>query len=241
MFERRLRALHSVRAWRRWRWRPLAFAALILQGFASTITPQATGGCATAPRSPGWSDSDIAEAAAAREKLLADYRFDAEAKPPILQGPCGIAAPIRLRGLRGWPSVEFSPPPTIARPAALALDSWLASRVQPAAREILGAPVTRIFVVASYDCRTRNSDPWEKLSSHALGAAVDISGFVTVRGDRIMVKHYWPPFSRTAAFLRRVYHGACGIFGIVLGPETNALHRNHFHLEVQQRDKPYCR
>jgi hypothetical protein len=36
-------------------------------------------------------------------------------------------------------------------------------------------------------------------------------------------------------FLRRLHKGACGIFGTVLGPEANAAHRDHFHLDLAPR------
>jgi hypothetical protein len=41
--------------------------------------------------------------------------------------------------------------------------------------------------------------------------------------------------SAETAFLRRLHKGACGIFGTVLGPEANAAHRDHFHLDLATR------
>ncbi len=38
-----------------------------------------------------------------------------------------------------------------------------------------------------------------------------------------------------AAFLRRLHHGACGVFGTVLGPEANEAHRSHFHFDMKDR------
>ncbi|MFC7552495.1 extensin family protein [Pseudoroseomonas wenyumeiae] len=35
-----------------------------------------------------------------------------------------------------------------------------------------------------------------------------------------------------AAFLRDVRDGACRFFGAVLGPDYNAAHRDHFHMEA---------
>jgi hypothetical protein len=224
-----------------WRWRPVALANMILIAFASTIGSLVTGGCATQPRWETWPDATLAEANGARMKLLANSRFDAEPLPPILQGSCGIPAPVLLRGFRTSPQVFFSPPATIARPTVEALDSWVGSVVQPAAWQILGAPVSRIVLMGSYNCRTRNSDPFEQLSSHAFGAAVDVAGFITVRGDRVMIKDSWRRPGPASAFLRQVHRGACGGFGVVLGPNTNALHNNHFHLEVTRRRTVYCR
>ncbi|HUS97159.1 MAG TPA: extensin family protein [Hyphomicrobiaceae bacterium] len=45
-----------------------------------------------------------------------------------------------------------------------------------------------------------------------------------------------------ALFLRQIHQDACGIFGTVLGPEANAAHRNHFHLDLAPRRRSaYCR
>jgi len=41
--------------------------------------------------------------------------------------------------------------------------------------------------------------------------------------------------SAEAGFLRRLHKGACGVFGTVLGPEANELHRDHFHFDLAQR------
>lgn len=38
-----------------------------------------------------------------------------------------------------------------------------------------------------------------------------------------------------SAFLRRIHDAACRMFGTTLGPEANADHRNHFHLDMAER------
>ena len=38
-----------------------------------------------------------------------------------------------------------------------------------------------------------------------------------------------------ATFLKRLHHGACSVFGTVLGPEANEAHRDHFHLDMKER------
>jgi hypothetical protein len=40
-------------------------------------------------------------------------------------------------------------------------------------------------------------------------------------------------------FLRAVHQAGCRRFATGLGPEANALHRNHFHFDMGQG--PYCR
>jgi len=51
------------------------------------------------------------------------------------------------------------------------------------------------------------------------------------------------PISPEAAFLRRLHAGACQQFTTVLGPDANAEHYNHFHLDLAMRrnQSHYCR
>ncbi len=44
-----------------------------------------------------------------------------------------------------------------------------------------------------------------------------------------------PAMTGNAHFLRAVHRSACRIFGTVLGPEANAAHNNHFHLDMAER------
>lgn len=41
--------------------------------------------------------------------------------------------------------------------------------------------------------------------------------------------------------LRRMYKGACGIFGTTLGPDSDRFHQDHFHFDTAQyRSGSYC-
>ncbi|MBF3247311.1 extensin, partial [Pseudomonas aeruginosa] len=42
----------------------------------------------------------------------------------------------------------------------------------------------------------------------------------------------WAGESADGRFLRRVRDGACASFNAVLGPDYNAAHRDHFHLDM---------
>ena len=67
---------------------------------------------------------------------------------------------------------------------------------------------------------------------NATANAIDISGFVLADGRRITVLGNWvggTPAERE--FLRAIHASACKRFGMVLGPNYNAAHRNHFHIE----------
>jgi hypothetical protein len=49
----------------------------------------------------------------------------------------------------------------------------------------------------------------------------------------------WNASVKEREFLRVVHDSACKRFGTVLGPDYNAAHHNHFHLEAG--DSSYCR
>jgi hypothetical protein len=40
--------------------------------------------------------------------------------------------------------------------------------------------------------------------------------------------------------LREVHEGACGIFSTSIGPDSDALHEDHFHYDLAERRRPYC-
>ena len=113
---------------------------------------------------------------------------------------------------------------------AKAFSDWARFGVDRAARQILGSPIARIETMGSYACR--NVAGSERRSAHARAEAIDVSGFVLADGRRIVLKRDWDSGdAATREFLRVVHQSACKRFGTVLGPEYNAAHEDHFHLE----------
>lgn len=150
---------------------------------------------------------------------------------------CGIESPVRVRQIDGIP---LSQPATINCDTAEALQEWLNNSVVPAVGR-RGGGVASLRVIASYSCRTRNSQPGARLSEHATGNAVDVAGIVLADGSEISVLDDWGN-GREGRILREVHQGACGTFGTVLGPESDRYHRDHFHFDVAAyRSGAYCR
>lgn len=119
---------------------------------------------------------------------------------------------------------------------------WARNGVAPAAREILGAELVKIETMGSYACRNTvgTAPAYTRLSGHAIGNAVDVSGFVLADGRRITVQDGWRSSDpATAEFLRVIRGSACKRFGTVLSPDYNAAHYNHFHLEDDRAG--FCR
>lgn len=113
---------------------------------------------------------------------------------------------------------------------AKSFTDWARFGVDRAARQILGSPIARIETMGSYACR--NVAGTERRSAHARAEAIDVSGFVLADGRRIVLKRDWNGGdAATREFLRVVHKSACKRFGTVLGPDYNAAHEDHFHLE----------
>jgi hypothetical protein len=122
-------------------------------------------------------------------------------------------------------------PFALACPAAVSLALWEHHVLQPAARAHFGRPVVRIEHLGSYACRNVYGREGARRSQHATARALDIAGFVIEGGQRISVLQDWDDGSTQADFLRDVHRGACRYFDGVLGPEYNAAHRDHLHLD----------
>lgn len=115
---------------------------------------------------------------------------------------------------------------------AAALYVWEREVVAPAARQYLGGKVSRITHVGTYACRRVNGSASGRPSQHATANAIDITGFRLADGRRVSVLSGWNGSAQQRAFLRAVRDGGCKLFRGVLSPDYNALHRDHFHLDM---------
>ena len=84
-----------------------------------------------------------------------------------------------------------------------------------------------------YSCRNIiGSKFWvTRRSEHAKANAVDIGAFRLKNGSTISVRKHWKGTGKKAQFLRAVHLGACRYFRVVLGPEFNRAHHDHFHFD----------
>ena len=115
-------------------------------------------------------------------------------------------------------------------PLAVAFALFERHALQPAAQEVFGQPVALVEHVGSFACRTISGS--RRRSQHASANALDIAGFRLRDGRRISVLRDWPGASDEARFLRLVQQGACDSFNVTLGPDYNAAHRDHFHVDM---------
>jgi hypothetical protein len=140
---------------------------------------------------------------------------------------CGFNNAVRVRET----SAAVGEPFTLSCRSALSLALWERHVVQPLARAYFEAPVTRIHHFGSYACRNIYNQKDAPVSRHATADAIDIAGFTLGNGTHVRVERDWGRQGLAALFLRDIRNGACRVFDGVLGPEYNAAHRNHFHLD----------
>ncbi len=144
-----------------------------------------------------------------------------------------------LSGDNGYLAIANLGPTTCDVSRAFA--GWVRFGVDRAARQIMGSPLRSVETFGSYSCR--NVAGSGRRSAHATAAAIDVSAFVLEDGRRIVLTEDWNGGSSAERqFLRVVHDSACKRFDTVLGPEYNAAHRDHFHVEgVISGGKSFCR
>ncbi len=234
-----MKAKGKIRGW------TLATAALALAGCGSLIpgggSGAAPGNASQSTRAPARPAVPVASAPqsyaprAEDASCLADLgasgaRFDP--LPDTYAAPgCNKLGTVQLLALAGDRApLTLSNMGPVRCSVAKAFGDWARFGVDRAARQLLGSPVAKIETMGSYACR--NVAGSERRSAHARAEAIDVSAFVLADGRRIVLKRDWDGGdAATREFLRVVHKSACKRFGTVLGPEYNAAHEDHFHLE----------
>lgn len=141
-------------------------------------------------------------------------------------------------GLTGAVAVQRStipwsdPPLQLSCPMAAALAVWEKQVVAPAAQTHFGTRISRIEHFGTYSCRRVGGGASGRPSQHATGNAIDVGGFRLADGRRITVRSDWGRDTPAAAFLHEVHDGSCRVFRAVLGPDYNAAHADHLHLDM---------
>lgn len=137
---------------------------------------------------------------------------------------------------KGSSHIGFSNPQITARcPMALAMHIWL-QEINLLASKELGSPITEIIQSGTYSCRRINfskNGPW---SEHAFANAWDITGFKLKDGRHISLLNDWRGDRKKQKFLRSARNSACRLFSVVLSPDYNDIHKDHFHFDMGNGD-----
>jgi hypothetical protein len=153
----------------------------------------------------------------------------------------GIDIGVEVHGLLG--GVELR---TIARPGPLVLDCSLVYSLARAAELFRAHGIERITYSSAY--QRRNVRGTSRPSRHSFGLAIDLHGFaLDDAGERVAVVKadyeqgigddldcVGEPLTELGRMLRAIDCGlaSSGLFRIVLTPDYDADHYNHFHVEA---------
>lgn len=209
----------------------LALSALLLAGCIGA--PDRRADAPRQPDRPAAAGSGApAFASADAQACLADLRQAEVRYTPLpnqtFGGGCSAIDAVKLVDV-GTPTANLG---AMTCPLARNFAAWVRYAVRPAARLYLGSEVVKVETFGTYSCRNIYGGRSGRLSEHAFANAVDVSGFVLADGRRVMLLGGWRGDQSSQAFLRAVHASACRRFGTVLGPDYNAAHDNHFHLDM---------
>ncbi|PZR42790.1 MAG: extensin [Ectopseudomonas oleovorans] len=139
---------------------------------------------------------------------------------------CPVENAVRIQGANVGLSSSFM----ATCPLAVSFALFERHGLQPAAQAVFGQPVSRVEHVGSFTCRSIAGS--QRPSQHSYANALDKVGFRLRDGQHISVLRDWPGQGDKARFLRLVQEAACDSFNVTLGPEYNAAHRDHFHVDM---------
>lgn len=191
--------------------------------------PQVTAGPDTAPAPEDYRPGIYQTACPA----MISGQVVAKMLPPIADGQCQLTSPLALSAVRvNGREVPISGDVTTDCGMATQLPLWLAD-IDGRMTANGGAALKSVAVGTSYACRPVNHVTGAKLSFHGLGDALDIVSFTRVDGETVMVGTDWGDGTDDKGRLLRFAHdAACSRFTTVLGPEADAEHKDHLHLDL---------
>jgi hypothetical protein len=177
-----------------------------------------------------WQLAEIRRDVGLCGRVISNPNIDAKpiADLPMNEG-CGLRNGVRVSAIGG----ARMPVDKMSCEAAAAAALWLAHEVQPTAELLLSQRIVSVQHMGSYSCRNIATNRlWKNMrSEHATANALDIGGFTLADGRKITVSKHWKDGGAEGQFLRAVHARACRYFRVVLGPDYNDLHKDHFHMD----------
>lgn len=152
---------------------------------------------------------------------------------------CGIANAVKVSAA----GVPWNRAGVLTCAMARTLARYQTEVVQPLAQSHFGQPIKRVHHAGTYDCRVRRNNSTKvaaslggsrggRLSEHSKGQAIDLTAFELADGTMISVKRDWRGGAAKAGFLHEVARASCGSFNVVLTPNHDRFHQDHFHLDI---------
>lgn len=159
---------------------------------------------------------------------------------PVRRGPkgvpaCGTEQAVLYRS--GPEHIRYGGPLLLSCGMALALARFETILSEEARRDF-GRRVVRISHLGTYNCRTMARYP-DWVSEHSYANAIDVESFTLENGRTISVlksfgKDGREPLRSEWRFLETLAHRLYDedVFSVVITPRFDALHKNHFHLDL---------
>jgi hypothetical protein len=192
---------------------------------------------APSPHSPGAAEQERLAAGEmdACVARLASLGVEFQTVAVTAENPaCAVAMPIQLKRivLRGEAArpIEFPARPLVDCRLAEPLALWLEGAVGPILAAGFSSRLTAVRTGPSYECRNRNRAAAGKISAHAVGLALDISGFELADWRTVPAVS---PKDEPASALNSLRTAACGWFTTVLGPGSDPMHEDHLHVDIE--------
>jgi len=154
--------------------------------------------------------------------------------PPIHEGQCEAQSPLSITAVTvNGRSVPISGEVTTDCAVATMLPEWF-SDVDGYVWAKDNTRIKSITIGTSFMCRNRvGGSSTDKLSEHGFADALDVVGFALEDGRTINVESGWPGTEEQGSRIFRYAHdAACSRFMTTLGPEANAEHHDHLHVDM---------
>jgi hypothetical protein len=157
---------------------------------------------------------------------------------PAGQASCKVQQPVQLKSVRmRGVNLQLPDRPILNCAFARRFVSWLKEAGGPAATATQGFAMTEFYTGPGYQCRGRNGDASAKISEHGYGNAIDVERIKFSDGQVFLVHDALDPSAKAYKTLKAIRKSACARFTTVLGPGTNAAHREHFHFDAGMHGK----
>ena len=166
--------------------------------------------------------------------------FVVEQPEPSENDRCVVPNPVRLLGIAsGEGTIRLPSKPLLNCGFALRLSIWLSDVSAPVISSFAKSPLLSVVSGPGYQCRNRNRKKSGKISEHAFGNAIDITGFKLASRETIRISAIPDGPEQQVRMLMALRLSACGFFTTVLGPGSNEAHRAHFHLDYGKHGRTW--
>ncbi|MFC3676327.1 extensin family protein [Ferrovibrio xuzhouensis] len=211
--------------------RRLTAAALLLLAAACAPRSQPPAAPPVTVPPPGmhlWPNRDVIQSACLNDLAATGAEFELVAQAEPGKDGCDLVNGVKLLRL---PDAALSRPVELTCPTALRFTEFEREVLQPTARRMFGQPLIQVNHAGGFTCR-RMVGGGGRLSEHAHGRAIDIWGFVLGDGTKLSVTEQFRTRGGEGSYLREVSRAACTYFNVVLSPNANSDHKDHFHWDI---------